>query len=151
MEEVSDEIAAGLKRMHALLTWWGAPAIGAANGTDAPMKRLQRFAENLQAVYGSASERHIQALQSTGEEVSNVLTGLLQARQPQDLIAAESKLLAAVLEGGSRNVRNWTEATQKIHECCVTFAREMTENVEEQAKDTGPQEPKPATTKKGIK
>jgi hypothetical protein len=128
----NDNITMGFDRLNALFAWWGVPSSTGNGNIDAPMKRFQSFASDLQRAYGEAYSRQMEALFTANERLGSSVQELLRCRQPQDVLAAESNILAILLEGSSQHAQTWVELTQKVQDCCAAIAREAAEEVHKQ-------------------
>lgn len=106
MDATTDPIGASLKRMNALLAWWGVPKISGVDATTHEIRRFQDFAADLQRLYGDAAGLQVRTLLTTNEGITRALCQLLQQRRLQDLLAAESKLVASVLEAAALQSKN---------------------------------------------
>jgi hypothetical protein len=71
-------------------------------------------------------------LLGANERIARSLQEFLRCRQPQDLIAAESNVLATILEEASQQAKTWVELTQKVRDCCAAAAREAAEGIRSQ-------------------
>lgn len=125
----------GLDRLSALFAWWGIPDKGGNGDIDGQMKRLQAFTSDLQKVYGEAYSRQMEAMFTANERIASSLRKFLHCRHPRDVIAAESNVLATILEGASLQSNAWVEVTKKIQDCCATMARESADAAREQETD----------------
>jgi hypothetical protein len=117
-------IAMGLDRLNALFAWWGVPNAKEEGGIEKQMKRFQTFASDLQKTCGDAYGQQMQAFRTANDRLAQSFQELMHCRQPQDVIAAESNILATILEGASLQARTWVELTQKVQDCCAAMARE---------------------------
>ena len=100
-----DGVTSGLDRLNALLVWWGIPNANWSANIEGQMKRFQVFASNLQKVYGDAYCNQMEALFTANERLARSFQEFLRCRQPNEVIAAESNILATVLEGASLQAR----------------------------------------------
>jgi hypothetical protein len=126
MDPTNDPTGASLKRINALLAWWGVPKISGMGATDREIRRFQDFAADLQTLYGDAAGLQVRALLTTNEGIARALCQLLQQRRPQDLLAAESSLVASVLESAAVQAKTWIDVSQQMNARCAAFAREAT-------------------------
>lgn len=65
MDPNTDPIGTSLKRINALLAWWGVPKISGIGTTDPKIRRFQDFATDLQTLYGDAAGVRVEALLAT--------------------------------------------------------------------------------------
>ena len=144
-----DDIGAmGLDRLNALFAWWGIPDAGENGNVDGQMKRFQAFTSDLQKVYGEAYNRQMEAMFTANERIAKSLQAFLHCREARDVIAAESNVLATILEGASLQSRTWVEVTQKIQDCCASMARESADAAREHVADeNAPAKPAPTHAK----
>lgn len=133
MNTKDSNITMGFDRLNALFAWWGVPSSNGNGNIETQMKRFQTFASDLQKTYGEAYSQHMQALFTVNERLAGSLQELMRCRQPQDVIAAESNILATLVEGASLQAKTWVELTQKVQDCCATMAHEAAAEVGRQA------------------
>lgn len=133
-----ENITTGLDRLNAWFAGWGVPTGNGGSAIDGQMKRFQAFASDLQKAYGETYSRQINALLTTNQRIAGSLQEFIHCRQPQDVIAAESTVLATMLEAASLQAETWIELAQKLQDCCAAMAREAAEDIHKQATETTP-------------
>lgn len=138
MDTKDNVMTAGVERLNALVAWWGVPAAAGNGAMDRQMKRFQQFASDLQKTSSDAYSGEMKALFSSNERLGRSVQELFQCRRPQEVLAAESEILARVLEGASLQARRWTELTQRLQECCAGMARDAAANLRQQAQEAIP-------------
>lgn len=145
MNTKDDVFTASQERLNALLGSWGAPIAGANGMMEGQMKRLQQFVSDAQKLCGDAYSGQIEAVLKGNDRLVRSFQDLLQSRQPQEVLAAESNILATFLEAASLNTKRWAELTQKLQECSAAMAREaaddLRQNAQEAAAETGSRDP----------
>ena len=124
MNAKDENITTAVDRLNALFAWWGVPAATGNGQIDGQMKRFRAFTYDLQRAYGEAYSHQLGALFSANERTARSLQEFLRCRQPQDVIAAESNVVATLLEEASQQTKTWIEVTQKVQDCCAAMARE---------------------------
>lgn len=139
-----NEAAVGLDRLNAVFAWWGLSDVNSAGNVENQFKRFQALTADLQKSFGDTYSAHIGSLLGANERIGRSLLEFLQCRRPQDVIAAESRLLAAILEETSVQTKTWLELSQKVQECCATMARETADEIRQQAAEG-------ADTKRSVK
>ena len=103
----------GLHRMNGLLAWWGIPgAEGCA--IDARTRRTLALVGHLNEVLREASSRQSEALCAANDEYIRALQAMLKARQPAELITAQSRIMSAFMECFAAQTKAWAELTQKL-------------------------------------
>ena len=147
MSAKDENITMGLDRLNAMFAWWGVPGANGstANGMgqiDGQMKRFQSFTSDLQKAYTDAYSNQMGTLLGANERIARSFQEILGCRQPQDVIAAESKVFATILEEASLQAKTWIELTQKVQDYCAAMARDTATNVRTQPTDGA--EAKPA-------
>ncbi len=131
MDTIAEGFAANLKRINALLTWWGMPNVTGVGATMEQMKRLQKLAADLQAVCCETSQLQVKTFVAANEEMVRAFSAMLRIRAPKDLLGAESKVIADLSEGLSLQTKTWADMSEKVHE----FARQTAEEIKRQDKD----------------
>ena len=135
--------------MNALLGWWGVPIAGGNSMIDSQMKRLQQCALDVQKTCTDAYGGEIEALFRNNDRLVRSYQGLFRSQRPQEVLAAESEILATLIEGASPHAKRWAELTQKLQDCCAAMARDAAEDlrqqVQETASATGSAEPEPSS------
>jgi hypothetical protein len=154
MSEKDGNASMGLDRLNAVLAWWGIPNANINGQIDDQMKRLQTFASGLQKACGEAYSDQMRAPLSANERIATSLQELLRCRQPKDVIAAESIVLATILESASLQAKTWVQFTQKVQDCCAAMAREAADEIRKEAAAAAtksPPKPAPASAKDASK
>ena len=146
MNSKDENITTGLDRLNALFAWWGVPALNGNGQMDGQMKRFQAFTSDLQRTCSEAYSRQMNAILTANERIAGSLQEFLRCRQPHDVIAAESNVLATILEEASLQARTWADLTQKVQDCCAAMARETAEDVRKQASEVGSKTPAKVTS-----
>jgi hypothetical protein len=149
MDARDNVLATGVERLNALIAWWGLPAVSGDGAMERQMKRFQQFASDLQKTSSDAYRGEMDALLSGNERLGRSVQELLRCRRPQEVLAAESEILASFLEGASLRARRWAELTQKLQECCDGMARDAATDLRQQVTapaKTGGEAEQPAET-----
>jgi hypothetical protein len=141
MDAAGDGVTAGVERLNALLAWWGVPSTAVNGEINAQTKRFQQFVTDLQKTWGDAYSGQMDALLANNDRLMRSCQGLLSSRRPQEVVAAESDILTAFLEGASLHVKKWGELTQKLQDCWAAMARAAAEDLPHQAQETVPATP----------
>lgn len=136
MNTKDDSLTAGVERLNGLLSWWGVPIAGGNGTIDSQIKRFQQFASDLQKTCSDAYSGEIAALFRNNDRLVRSFQDLLRSRRPQEVMAAESDILANFLEGASLHAKRWAELTQKLEECCAAMARDAAKDLRQQVQET---------------
>lgn len=139
MDAKDNVMTTGVERLNALMAWWGVPAASGNGAMDGQVKRFQQFVSDLQKTSSDAYSGEMKALFSSNERLGRSFQELFQCRRPQEVLAAESEILASFLEGASLQARRWTELTQKLQECCAGMARDAAATLRQQAQEATPE------------
>lgn len=84
----------------------------------------------------------MEGLYTANEQLARSIQEFLHCRHTQEIVAAETKVLAALLEGTSVQARTWIDLTRTVHDCCATWAIEGAAEVGRQTTEEA--ETKPA-------
>lgn len=122
MEMKAGDFGSGLNRLNALLSWWGGPRSNKEGDIETHVMRLYVVASDLQKIYDEAYRQQIETLQTSNEKLIGSLQELLRCKQPRDVIAAQSDILATRLGGASRQAKTWAETTRRVSEYCTEIA-----------------------------
>lgn len=122
-----------LDRMNAVLAWWGLSSADGAGKFDGQFKRFQTFTSDLQKVCGETYGAQMSALLGANERIGRSFLELIQCRRPQDVIAAKSIIIAAILDEASLQTKTWLELSQRVQEYCATVASETADEIRQQA------------------
>lgn len=141
---IRNDAAPGLDRVNAVFAWRGLSDVNSAGKLDGQFKRFQAFTSDLQKAFGDTYGAQMGSLLSANDRIGRSLLEFLQCRQPQDVIAAESSVLAAILEETSLQTKTWLELSQKVQEYCATMARGTADEIRQQANES-------ADAKRGVK
>jgi len=90
MKASETSIPAGLDRIKGLMAWWGMPAVLEAGQIEAQAKRFQVLTVDLVRLFNEACSNQAQALSAANEQFARAFQDLLRARQPPELMAAQS-------------------------------------------------------------
>jgi hypothetical protein len=134
MDKMAESIAGNLKRVNALLTWWGIPNVNGIGAATEQIKRFQKLTADLQTIYGEASRLQLKTLLAANEEMARTFSEMLRIRATEDLLGAESSLVANLSENLSLQTKTWTEMSEKLNE----FARQTAEEIKRQNKNAHP-------------
>jgi hypothetical protein len=122
-EETS--IPAGLDRIKGLMSWWGMPNVLEAGQIEAQGKRFQGLVVDLVTLFNEASSNQAQALSASNERFTRAFQDLLRAREPPELMAAQSSLVIGLMQSLAAQTKIWAELTQKLSDYCSTMAHEV--------------------------
>ena len=99
--------------MNGLLAWWGIPgAEGCA--IDARTRRTLALVGHLNEVLREASSRQSEVLCAANDEYIRALQAMLKARQPAELITAQSRIVSAFMECFAAQTKACAELAQKL-------------------------------------
>ncbi len=140
MATKNETTSPGLDRVNAMFAWWGLPEANSAGSLDGQFKRFQAFTSDLQKAFGDTYGEQMSApsLLAANERIGRSLLEFLKCRRPQDVIAAESSVLAAILEETSLQTKTWLELSQRVQEYSATMAREMADEIRRQTNKSAP-------------
>lgn len=131
-----DDVAMALHRINALLGWWSISGTSGQHEIDSRISRFQRFASQLQEACDGSYVRQVEAALSAGDHLAQAFQDLARCRHAQEFVAAQSAILATLLDVASLEAKTWIELTQKLQQTCAAMAREATDDVLRQAPAT---------------
>ena len=105
-------------------------------GAEANVKRFERLTGELHKAYSEACSLQMQALVAANDQFTHSLQALMRCRQPEDMIVAESNVLAALCEGLSLRAKTWAEVARKLGGCWSAAAQEAAAEAEKPAAAT---------------
>lgn len=124
MKAAETSVPTGLDRMNGLLAWWGVPNAFDGSEMQVRTKRFQVLVLDLNKLFNEASSSQARALSVANEQFTRALHEHLSARQPPELMAAQSRLVTGLMESLAVQTKTWAQLTQKLHDCCLAAARE---------------------------
>lgn len=133
MKETYDEVAAGLRRGNALLTWWGAPEADWNREGAAQMTRFRQLTSDLQQACQETCGRQLDIAVATSNRLAQSFQALARSRHPREVTAMEFDILATLLEAASSHAKYWADLTQRLQDSCAAIARETAEDLQRQA------------------
>ncbi|MGE0333978.1 MAG: phasin family protein [Gammaproteobacteria bacterium] len=123
MKAADTSAPTGLDRLNGLLAWWGVPNAFDGSEIQAQTMRFQVLVLDLNKLFNEASSSQAQALSAANEQFTRALQELLSARQPPELMAAQSSLVTGLIESLAAQTGAWAELTQKLHGCFSAMVR----------------------------
>jgi hypothetical protein len=135
-EEAS--IPAGLDRIKGLMSWWGMPSVLGAGQIEAQGQRFQGLVVDLVKLFNEASSNQAQALFAANEQFTRAFQDLLRAREPPELMAAQSSLVIGLMQSLAAQTKIWAELTQKLSDYCSTVAHKAVVEAGEHASRSEP-------------
>lgn len=113
---MDDQISAGMKRLNALLGWWGMDSTPNMDEIAQQFDRLQNFISDVQKAYFEAAGRQTNAVLDSNDRLARSAQGLLKGRKQADLLAAQAEIVDIVLEAASLHARTWAELQREVQE-----------------------------------
>jgi hypothetical protein len=81
---------------------------------DARTRRTLALVGDLKEVLREASSRQSEALCAANDEYIRALQAMLKARQPAELITAQSRIVSALMECFAAQTKAWAKLAQKL-------------------------------------
>ena len=135
------------------MAWWGMPNVLEAGQIEAQGQRFQVLVVDLVKLFNEASSNQAQALSASNERFTRAFQDLLRAREPPELMAAQSSLVIGLMQSLAAQTKIWAELMQNLSDYCSTMAREAvveagehagrSEPAGKQTEAERPQRPKP--------
>jgi hypothetical protein len=133
MNAKNENVTSAFDRLNPLLTWWRIPNANGNESIEGQVERFQIFASDLQKTCGEAYSYQMGSLFTANEQLARSFQNLLHCRQPREVFAVESDILAIFFEGAMLQAKAWVDLTQRVQECYAA-PREATEDVRKDAK-----------------
>ena len=111
-------IPAEVRRLNGLLAWWGLADQSRASGMEAHARQLQILIGDVNKLLSQASSNNAETLIVANEQLTRALQEIVRVRQPSELIAARSHLVASLRACFAARARSWAELTRKLDACC---------------------------------
>lgn len=129
MDARSDGLTIGLRRMNALLAWWGVSNGGSDGEIELKIARFGQMASDLQRACRETYSHQLEAALSTNDRLAWSFQEFTRCQRPNEVMAMESEILATLLEAASVQAKMWAELANKIQESCVAVARDAAEDL----------------------
>lgn len=126
---MDDQISAGMKRLNALLCWWGMGSAPDMDDFARQFDRLQNFVSDVQKAYLDAASRHTDAMLDSNDRLARSAQGLLKGREQADLLAAQAEIVDIVLEAAALHARTWAELQREVQESYRALSARSTDKV----------------------
>lgn len=118
-----------------LLAWWQVSNAARLGHFDTQLQGYRRFASELQRAWSDACRNEAQALLESQKTIAATMQAFLQCRRPEDVAAAQSAVIASLLDGVSRQAKTWVDITGRMQDCYADMTREAAGEALEQAED----------------
>jgi hypothetical protein len=119
--------------LNPLPMWWRFSDVGGLDDVAGQMRRFQTFASDLQKACGDVYGEQMAIFVTGNGRLARLLERLPNCRQPNEVFAVQSDILATVLEGASLQAKTWIDLTQRMQECCATMTRHDVEAAHQDA------------------
>jgi hypothetical protein len=123
------------EKHNPLMAWWQVSNAAHLGRFETQLQGYRRFASDVQKVWSDACRDETVAFLASQKKMASTMQALAQCRRPQDLVAAQSDVIASLLDGASRQAKTWVEFAGKIHDCYAEMTREASEETLGQAAD----------------
>lgn len=123
------DFAASVERLNALLAWWGIQPVSGNEAIHSSVMRFQQFSLDLHRACGDAHSEQMRAFWAGNDRICRSARDLLHSRRPQDVVAAELEILAALLDDASGRAKGWVELTGRIQICCAAIIGDYAKNL----------------------
>lgn len=120
----------GLEKLNNLFVWWGIPNANGNGHLEIQLKRFQTFASEMQKTCTEAFGDEMTALFAARERSVQAVQNLVRSRKPDEVVAAEAGILAALLEETALGAKRWAALAEHAHECCSALAKDVAKEIE---------------------
>lgn len=126
MTASSENIPAAMNPFNGLRAFWGQSGIFNTSEMESIFKKFQAHNADMSKLVQDASARQTQALKAASERSIRYFQDLFGARQPLELIEAQSSIVSDIMENFTGQTRSWLELTQRLQEHGSAMVRDMT-------------------------
>jgi hypothetical protein len=119
-----DGLTKGLHRVNALLSWWGVSDAGDDREIAAKIAHLERFTAHLQQACRETHSRQLATALSTKDSLASFAHDLARCQCPNDVMAVESAIVAALFDAAVAQAKMWTELACEIRASSRAMTRE---------------------------
>lgn len=123
------------EKHNPLLAWWQVSNATHLAHFETQLQRYQRFASEMQKTWSDACRDETTAFLASQEKIAATVKAFLLCRNPQDFVAAESEMIASLLDGASRQAKTWADIAGKMQDRYAEMTREASEEALGQAED----------------
>lgn len=104
--------------------WWGLPKTINASDIESRVKKFQVLKGDINKLFHEASSRQAQALKTANERSIGYFQDLFAARQPSELMSAQSNIVTSFMESLADQTKSWLELTRKLQDCSAAMVAE---------------------------
>lgn len=126
MTASSENIPTEMNPFNGLRSFWGQSGIFNTAEMESLFKKFQAHRADMNKLVQDASARQTQALKAASERSVRYFQDLFSARQPLELIEAQSNIVSDIMENFTGQTRGWLELTQRLQEHSSAMVRDMT-------------------------
>lgn len=130
MNTSSGNFPTELNHVTGLPSWWGLSKLINTGDMESSLKKFQAIKTDMNRLFHmnrlfqEASSAQAQSLKAVNERSIGYFQELFDARQPSELMKAQSNIITAFIEGLSDQTRTWLELTQKMQDRGSAMVRE---------------------------
>lgn len=124
MKESETTASAGMEQLLGLFPRWGVPTMFDPGEFEARTNGARLLAADLSKLLSEVVSSQVQTILAGNQQFSRDMQVFLSARQPSELMAAQSALVTDALQGASAQIKAWIDFTQRAHDCCSAAIRE---------------------------
>jgi len=126
MTASSENIPSAMNPFNGLRSYWGQSGIFNTAEMESLFKKFQTHKVDMNKLVQDASAHQAQALKAASERSVRYFQDLFGARQPLELIEAQSSIVSDIMENFTGQTQSWLEMTQRLQEHGLDMVRDMT-------------------------
>lgn len=107
-------LAEMLNRMSGLFKYWN---FTPAAGNTASLQDFHGFVSDARQAFDGASRRQLETFLSANERIAAAMSQMMQAHEPQAIVAAQMEVAKCITEAGMATADTWVDLAQKVQKC----------------------------------
>ncbi len=132
MTETNDVFKQGFEQFSALGRLFG-PGKGwemPAVGTGGQMKQFSSFSSDIQKLYAQAYQHQVDLMGERTKHMIEGLSGLMQCREPHDMLRRQMDLMASMLDNASQRSEALSELSTRTERRVAGLVRDLAADLE---------------------
>lgn len=116
--------------VNSLSSWWGLSKLVNTGNIESRLEKFQALKTEMNRLFFEASSAQARSLKAANEQSIRYFQDIFGARQPSELIEAQSNLVEGFIENFTAQTRTWMEWTRELQDCSAAMVSEIAETGE---------------------
>lgn len=125
MNASSSSIPTKQDLVNSLSSWWGLSKLINTGNIESRFEKFQALKTEMNRLFHEASSAQAQSLKTANERSVRYFQDIFGARQPSQLIEAQSNLVEGFIENFTAQTRTWMELTRELQDCSAAMVSEI--------------------------